>query len=143
MTSLVKGRLNEKYKNIKSLYKTKSIIYKIKESDIDKTYNNIIKRIDDEYHSFKINSNMYNIFNTQELKNKQLNKQLNNIENSFYKLVKDMENMEIIVDEVHMEDEKLKAFQSYIDLMETRTLMTVDDDDLQKQLSKQKNCIIS
>jgi hypothetical protein len=79
----LKKRANERYKNIEKV----SNIYKfnISLSTIEHTYDNTIKELDKEYTRYKKNEAGYNLFTSDDLKQRYLQQQTLEIYNKFIK----------------------------------------------------------
>lgn len=76
------SKLKLEYEKVKQLYKTKGFISNIKEKNIDDSYNNTVKKIDDENKQYTGNQGVYS-FLTGEIKKQKLLGETNKIINKF------------------------------------------------------------
>ena len=76
------SKLKLEYEKVKQLYKTKGFISNIKEKNIDDSYNNTVKKIDDENKQYTTNQGVYS-FLTGEIKKQKLMGETNKIINKF------------------------------------------------------------
>jgi len=76
------SKLKLEYEKVKQLYKTKGFISNIKEKNIDDSYANTVKKIDDENKQYNTSQGVYS-FLTGEIKKQKLLGETNKIINKF------------------------------------------------------------
>lgn len=83
----IKSDIKEKYdlaiKNILS----KAVVFNISKKNVDESYSNTIKKIEEEFDNFNKNKSHYSIINNLELKDKKLLSETNKIANNFFNLI--------------------------------------------------------